>query len=165
MIHVSLLEAVYSQPFISKMAFLLARCPHCLLLEVNDSQNVLTPACYFTSVITKHTYCKDGDRIHHWIRSKGGGYQPDFTVIKISDLSLKQIWKISNGPTESQISGKFTLIRRFLTEVNDNQTCWNHLANYRNSMADDWLERKKELLEVTLETISVCVSCESAVQV
>lgn len=36
-----------------------------------------------------------------------------------------------------------------------NQTCWSHLANYRNSMLDDWLKRIKEVLKITLETISV----------
>lgn len=31
---------------------------------------------------------------------------------------LSKIWDFSNGPTQSHISGKFTLIR-LLTEVND----------------------------------------------
>lgn len=74
-IHVSLLEAVWSQPFIWEMSFLLARCPHCLLLEVNDNHNVLTPAGYFMPVIIKDTYCKSavggrGDRINRRLRSE-----------------------------------------------------------------------------------------------
>lgn len=84
-----------------------------------------------------------GDRINHCVRSEGVAINQISLVSKSVIYCLSKIWEFSNGPTESHISGEFTLIRQFLTALNDNQTCWSHLANYKNSMVDDWLERKK----------------------